>query len=151
MVAEMDYARTSRRGCRWPKRRGADHGGSEAVSNAMVEGETAGQQAGAVSFGYRSPHAYAGPVTRCSIPATALGWRPEVEPQPADGDGATFYPEISVDLSGCNLCLQDVEGLLVAVGGPADRRGRKRLGKSRSRLAQRRSPRCRPQMGFGQS
>lgn len=42
-----------------------------------------------------------------------------VERQLAYGDAATYFPEIAAHLSGCNPCLQDFEGLLAAIGGPA--------------------------------
>jgi hypothetical protein len=42
-----------------------------------------------------------------------------VERQIAYGDAAVHYPEIAAHLSSCNPCLQDFEGLLAALGGPA--------------------------------
>ena len=42
-----------------------------------------------------------------------------VERQLAYGDAAVYYPEIAAHLSGCDPCLQDFEGLLAALGGPA--------------------------------
>jgi hypothetical protein len=43
-----------------------------------------------------------------------------VERQLAHGDAARRYPEIAAHLSNCNPCVQDFEGLLAAIGGPAD-------------------------------
>jgi hypothetical protein len=42
-----------------------------------------------------------------------------VERQLAHGDAARRYPEIAAHLSNCNPCVQDFEGLLAAIGGPA--------------------------------
>lgn len=42
-----------------------------------------------------------------------------VERQLAYGDAATHYPEIAAHLAGCNPCVQDFEGLLAAISGPA--------------------------------
>jgi hypothetical protein len=42
-----------------------------------------------------------------------------VERQLAHGDAAEHYPEIAAHLSSCNPCVQDFEGLLAAIGGPA--------------------------------
>ena len=42
-----------------------------------------------------------------------------VERQLARGDAALRYPEIAAHLSSCNPCVQDFEGLLAAIGGPA--------------------------------
>lgn len=42
-----------------------------------------------------------------------------VERQLAHGDAALRYPEIAAHLSSCNPCVQDFEGLIAAIGGPA--------------------------------
>jgi hypothetical protein len=42
-----------------------------------------------------------------------------VERQLTHGDAATRYPEIAAHLSSCNPCVQDFEGLLAAISGPA--------------------------------
>jgi hypothetical protein len=42
-----------------------------------------------------------------------------VERQLAYGDAAAHYPGIAVHLSNCNPCVQDFEGLLAAISGPA--------------------------------
>ena len=43
-----------------------------------------------------------------------------VERQLAHGDAALYYRDIAVHLSNCNPCVQDFQGLLAAIGGPAD-------------------------------
>jgi len=42
-----------------------------------------------------------------------------VERQLAFGDAATRYPGIAAHLASCNPCVQDYEGLLRAISGPA--------------------------------
>ncbi|MGB6771143.1 MAG: hypothetical protein WBF51_03975 [Candidatus Dormiibacterota bacterium] len=42
-----------------------------------------------------------------------------VERQLAYGDAAARYPEIAAHLAACNPCVQDFEGLLAAISGPA--------------------------------
>jgi hypothetical protein len=42
-----------------------------------------------------------------------------VERQLGYGDAARRYPEVAAHLSNCNPCVQDLEGLLAAIGGLA--------------------------------
>jgi hypothetical protein len=42
-----------------------------------------------------------------------------VERELAFGDAAARYPQIAAHLSACNPCVQDFEGLLAAIRGPA--------------------------------
>jgi hypothetical protein len=42
-----------------------------------------------------------------------------VERQLAHGDAARRFPGIAAHLSNCNPCVQDFEGLVAAIGGPA--------------------------------
>lgn len=49
-----------------------------------------------------------------------------VERQLAHGDAARRYPGIAAHLSNCNPCVQDFEGLVVAIGGPADSASREK-------------------------
>ena len=42
-----------------------------------------------------------------------------VERQLAHGDAARHFPGIAAHLSNCNPCVQDFEGLVAAIGGPA--------------------------------
>jgi hypothetical protein len=42
-----------------------------------------------------------------------------VERQLAYGDAAAHYPGIAAHLSNCNPCVEDFEGLIAAISGPA--------------------------------
>ena len=42
-----------------------------------------------------------------------------VERQLVHGDAARRFPGIAAHLSNCNPCVQDFEGLVAAIGGPA--------------------------------
>ena len=42
-----------------------------------------------------------------------------VERQLAYGDAATHFPGIAAHLSSCNPCVEDYEGLIAAISGPA--------------------------------
>jgi hypothetical protein len=43
-----------------------------------------------------------------------------VERQLAYGDAWAHYPGIAAHLSSCNPCVEDLEGLVEAISGPAD-------------------------------
>jgi hypothetical protein len=42
-----------------------------------------------------------------------------VEREFSHGDAATHYPGVAAHLSSCNPCVQDFEGLLAVIAGPA--------------------------------
>ena len=46
-------------------------------------------------------------------------WTATLNASSLDGDAARRFPGIAAHLSNCNPCVQDFEGLVAAIGGPA--------------------------------